>query len=122
MSSVHQISVPGGLPDRKPDQKLMKKGLICSVKILFSSDDCPLAPTLPPWGAGAHSDAPVLPEREISQRLRTGNTIQSQSGDAREAGAYLHAPQRASELFTGFPMRFKQVGLTIHEKKMSLGI
>jgi hypothetical protein len=31
---------------------------------------------------GAHCDASALPEREISSRLRTGNTAQSQSGDA----------------------------------------
>jgi hypothetical protein len=54
---------------------------------LFSSDDRPLAPTLPPLGAGGHCDAPALPKLEISLRLRTGNTVQSQSGDATAAGA-----------------------------------
>jgi hypothetical protein len=36
---------------------------------------------------GAHCDAPVLPEREISPRLRTGNPAQSQPGEAMAAVA-----------------------------------
>jgi hypothetical protein len=53
----------------------------------------PLAPALPPWGLMAHCNAPVLPELKISLRLRTGNTVQSQPGDAIAAGA---EPQNAS--------------------------
>jgi transposase-like protein len=60
---------------------------IAPEKSSFQGMIAPLEPTLPPWGAGAHCDAPVLPEREISQRLRRGNTAQSQPGDARAAGA-----------------------------------
>jgi hypothetical protein len=52
----------------------------------------PLAPTLPPLGAGAHCDISALPKLEISPRLRAGNTAQSQTGDAIVAGA---EPQRA---------------------------
>ena len=47
----------------------------------------PLAPTLPPLGAGAHCDAPAFPKLEISQQLRRGNTAQSQPEDAIAAGA-----------------------------------
>jgi len=52
----------------------------------------PLAPALPPLGAGAHCDASVLPVQEIPLRLRTGNTALSQPGVAQAAGA---EPQRA---------------------------
>jgi len=39
-----------------------------------------------PVGAGTHCDAPAVPEREISPRLRTGNSAQSQPGDAIAGG------------------------------------
>jgi len=78
-----------------------------SWEILFSGDDYHPAPALPPQGMlrvftrsrrrthaffdyGAHCDAPVLPEREIFRQLRTGNTAQSQQGDAIAAGAWVH--------------------------------
>jgi len=51
-----------------------------------------------PW-LGAHCDAPLVPEREISPQLHTGTTAQSQPGDARAAGA---EPPGASELFKEF--------------------
>jgi len=65
----------------------------CSGEILFSSEDRLPCTNTAPFGAGAHCDAPVIPELEISQRLRTGNTAQSQPGDAIAAGACLHAPK-----------------------------
>ena len=46
-----------------------------------------------PIGAGAHCDAPALPELKISLRLHTDNTAQSQPGDTIAAGA---EPKRAS--------------------------
>jgi hypothetical protein len=53
----------------------------------------PLAPTLPPLGAGAHCDASALPKLEIFRQWRAGNTALSQSGGATAAGACLHAPK-----------------------------
>jgi hypothetical protein len=60
----------------------------------------PLAPPLPLSGVGTHCDATILPKLEISQRLRTGNTVKTQSGDAIAVGVP-DAPE-ASELFKGF--------------------
>jgi hypothetical protein len=69
-----------------PDMlRLIKK--ICSEEILFSRDDRIPCASPPPMGAGAHCDAPVLPEREISPRLCTGKTEQLQPGNAIAEGA-----------------------------------
>jgi hypothetical protein len=57
------------------------------VKSSFLVMIAPLMPALPPWGAGAYYDASVLREQEIFPRLRTGNTAQSQPGDALAARA-----------------------------------
>ena len=82
----------------------------CPVEILFSGSDRPPAPILYPgrvmrvfrpeagedreiFDPWAHCEAPVVPEQEISPQLHTGNTAQSQPGDARAAGACLHAPK-----------------------------
>jgi hypothetical protein len=57
---------------------LFKNGALekSSFQLLIAS----LAPALPPSVTGAHCDAPELPNLEISRRLGTGNTAQSQSG------------------------------------------
>jgi hypothetical protein len=49
--------------------------IFCFVESLFQAVIAPLAPALPPLGAGAHCDASVLPVKEISTQLCTGNTV-----------------------------------------------
>jgi hypothetical protein len=53
-----------------------------------------------PW---AHYDAPALPEREISHRLLTGNTAQSQPGDAIAAEQRLNGSKISSKSFLPQP-------------------
>jgi len=53
-------------------------GISALEKTSFHSDDNPLAPALPPSGAGAHCDVSELPARKISARLCTGSTALSQ--------------------------------------------
>jgi hypothetical protein len=70
-------------------------------KIPLQEMIAPLAPALPPWGAGAHFATPALPEREILPRLRTGTTAQSQPGMAERRG-HVFMPSGASGLVKDF--------------------
>jgi hypothetical protein len=63
--------------------KKMKMGLLIFLLYgnpLFIVMITPLAPALPPLGAGALCDASVLPVQEISPRLCTGKMALSQPG------------------------------------------
>jgi hypothetical protein len=70
-------------------------------KIPFQEMIAPLAPALPPWGAGAHFATPALPEREIFATIayRYYGTIVT--GDGRAAGACFHA-LRSVRISKGF--------------------
>jgi hypothetical protein len=89
------ISFPGGVDEniliRRQELHNEKIKNSALEKSSFQVMIAPLAPALPPQEAGAHCDAPVLPEPEISPGLRTGNTTQSPSADAIAAGVCLHA-------------------------------
>ncbi len=78
---------PGGMPpwrERSSREVEIFPALeIFSYQVMIA----PLAPALPPWGAGARCDALVVPKREISRSVCTGNTAQSQPGDTIVAGA-----------------------------------
>jgi hypothetical protein len=62
-----------------------KRQNICSGEIFFSIDDRPPLRQPCPIGGGGACDAPLLPEPEISPRLRTGTTAQSHPGNATAA-------------------------------------
>jgi hypothetical protein len=49
-------------------KKSLKKTSSADI-LFFKWMIAPLAPTLPPWGAGVHDDAPALPELKISWRF-----------------------------------------------------
>jgi len=51
-------------------------------KTYFHRDDNPLAPALPPSGAGARCDVSELPARRLSARMCTVNMAPSRPGKA----------------------------------------